>query len=109
MIIATYCLVIYGVKIAREHRHTLQKEDVDFDITDIVHLIAAYAPETGQDGPRNFSERSTYMRRISVRLGNRSGVRTFNVTASDDVEQGGIGRHGVTSSNQEEQDSGEEK
>lgn len=94
IILATYGLLGYGIALARVHKDDFQKEDADFDPTDIVHVIAAQTPEarsefrTFSDGP------AAFIRETSVKMNNRQGIRGLEVTVNGRTiivgEQGGL-------------------
>jgi hypothetical protein len=82
IIIATYCILIYGFMVARKHRDDLHEDDLGFDPTDIVHVIAAHSPETRKHEFRRFSQRATsYMRGTAVQMQSKEGVRAFAISA----------------------------
>jgi hypothetical protein len=82
IIIATYCILIYGFMVARKHRDDLHDDDLDFDPTNIVHVVAAHSPETRKHEFRRFSHRSaSYMRGTAVQMQSKEGVRAFAISA----------------------------
>ncbi|KAF5357237.1 hypothetical protein D9756_006645 [Leucocoprinus leucothites] len=82
-ILITYCLLTYGLMLARKHADALVYGDGHFDPTDIVHVIAAHTPETRQQDFRVFSQESTsYMRKTAVKMEDKGGVRAFQISSS---------------------------
>ncbi|KAF9450610.1 hypothetical protein P691DRAFT_810012 [Macrolepiota fuliginosa MF-IS2] len=99
--LATYGLLVYGIVLARKDKGDFQKEDADFDPTDIVHVIAAHAPETRRNEFKSFSdEQNAYIRQTTVKMHNRQGVRAFEVVPNDGTNGQGTfvnenGEHGA--------------
>lgn len=83
VILATYGLLGYGIILARIHKDNFQKEDADFDPTDIVHVIAAHSPEARRNEFRTFSDQPTaFIRKTSVKMNSRQGIRALEVIGS---------------------------
>jgi hypothetical protein len=81
-IIITYGLVIYGLITARKHKDKLHKDDLEFDPSNIVHVIAAHTPHKRQSMFKTFGEQSKeYMQSTSVEMrSGQGGVRAFHIS-----------------------------
>jgi hypothetical protein len=83
VILATYSLLIYGAMLTRKHEGDFAHGDVNFDPTNIVHVIAAHSPETRQEEFSLFSQgMNSYMRKTAVKIESKGGARAFQVSVN---------------------------
>lgn len=82
-IIATYAMLACGVSLAIKHKDRFNKEDAEFDITNFVHVTAAYRPETRlRSDFRTFSDQSNaYLMGTRLGLTRWRGMRVLGIAS----------------------------
>ncbi|KAJ3556188.1 hypothetical protein NP233_g12035 [Leucocoprinus birnbaumii] len=69
MIFAIYGLLIYDFLHVRKNWEKIHAKDIDFDLTNIAHLVAAHAPKAEHDQHKTFSQRSSArLKKVAVQM-----------------------------------------
>ncbi|KAJ3566088.1 hypothetical protein NP233_g7220 [Leucocoprinus birnbaumii] len=81
VVLATYAVLIYGIAVARAHADNFLPDDVYFNPSDIVHVVAARTPDIRHLFGRFSDDQSLFLGRTRVAMGDTIEGRVLEVSA----------------------------